>query len=186
MFLGAERSTGAFRGLRLPVVKRGPLRRSAATEDLHHKMPTFGRARVSLPLPCPRSSRSQRHHLAVSTLPAFTHADIPELFTRRKSPKLSLRLRAPIELENLLPHDIQYRIYDKNTDQQWKSYLRHGGIMPVHSVELAHLVLLNITIQDTGMLEDSAVVGLLTHWGCKSTNPVILPSSTPMVIPTSR
>lgn len=73
--------------------------------------------------------------------------------TRRKYPKLSLRLRAPIELENLLPYDIQYRIYDKNTDQQWKSYLRHGGIMPVHSVELAHLVLLNVTIQDTGMLE---------------------------------
>ena len=73
--------------------------------------------------------------------------------TRRKSPKISLRLRAPIELENLLPYDIQYRIYDKNTDQQWKSYLRHGGIMPVHSVELAHLVLLNITIQETGTLE---------------------------------
>ena len=72
--------------------------------------------------------------------------------TRRKSPKLILRLRAPIELENLLPYDIQYRIYDKNTDQQWKSYLRHGGIMPVHSVELAHLVLLNVTIQDTGTL----------------------------------
>jgi len=29
--------------------------------------------------------------------------------------------------------------------------------MPVHSVELAHLVLLNVTIQDTGMLEHSAV-----------------------------
>jgi vacuolar protein sorting-associated protein 13A/C len=70
--------------------------------------------------------------------------------TRRKSPKISLRLHAPIELENLLPYDIQYRIYDKNTDQQWKSYLRHGGIMPVHSVELAHLVLMNITIQETG------------------------------------
>ena len=74
--------------------------------------------------------------------------------SRRKYPKLSLRLRAPIELENLLPYDIQYRIYDKNTDQQWKSYLRHGGRMPVHSVELAHLVLLNVTIQDTGMLKD--------------------------------
>lgn len=72
--------------------------------------------------------------------------------TRRKPPKISLRLHAPIELENLLPFDIQYRIYDKNTDQQWKSYLRHGGIMPVHSVELAHLVLLNIAIQDTGVL----------------------------------
>src|SRR5882757_2856318 len=70
-----------------------------------------------------------------------------------KFPTLAFKLRAPIELENLLPYDIQYRIYDKNTDQQWKSYLRHGGIMPVHSVELAHLVLLNITIQDSGTLK---------------------------------
>jgi vacuolar protein sorting-associated protein 13A/C len=65
-------------------------------------------------------------------------------------PRFNLKLRAPIELENLLPYDIQYRIYDKNTDQNWKSFLRKGGVMPVHSVELGHLVLLNIEIQDTG------------------------------------
>ena len=29
--------------------------------------------------------------------------------------------------------------------------------MPVHSVELAHLVLLNVTVQDTGMLEHFTV-----------------------------
>ena len=92
------------------------------------------------------------------------------MLTRRKSPKLSLRLRAPIELENLLPHDVQYRIYDKNTDQQWKSYLRHGGIMPVHSVDLAHLVLLNVTIQDTGML------GYFTLWMTQLTGAVSLPT----------
>lgn len=68
----------------------------------------------------------------------------------RKYPKIDLKLRAPIELENLLPYNVQYRIYDKDTDQNWKSYLRTGGIMPVHSVELGHLVLLNIEVQDTG------------------------------------
>ena len=68
----------------------------------------------------------------------------------RKFPKINLRLRAPIELENLLPYNIEYRIYDKDTDQNWKSYLRKGGVMPVHSVELAHMILLNITVQDTG------------------------------------
>ncbi|KAG6813789.1 hypothetical protein H0H92_007201 [Tricholoma furcatifolium] len=31
----------------------------------------------------------------------------------------------------------------------WRSYLRKGGIMPVHSVELGHFVLLNVDIQDT-------------------------------------
>ncbi|KAJ3917835.1 vacuolar protein sorting-associated protein 13 [Lentinula edodes] len=67
----------------------------------------------------------------------------------RKYPKINLKLRAPLELENLLPYNIQYRVYDKDTDQNWRSYLRQGGIMPVHSIELAHLVLLNIEVQDT-------------------------------------
>lgn len=69
----------------------------------------------------------------------------------RRYPKLSLKLRAPIELENLLPYNIEYRIYDKDADQNWRSYLRKGGVMPVHSVELGHMVLLNVTVQDTGM-----------------------------------
>lgn len=69
-----------------------------------------------------------------------------------KLPRITLKLRAPIELENLLPYNLDYRIYDKETDQNWRSYLRKGGVMPVHSVELAHLVLLNIQIQDTGTI----------------------------------
>ncbi|KAF9044538.1 vacuolar protein sorting-associated protein 13 [Hymenopellis radicata] len=42
----------------------------------------------------------------------------------RKFPKISLKLRAPLELENLLPYNLQYRVYDKDTDQNWRSYLR--------------------------------------------------------------
>jgi len=68
----------------------------------------------------------------------------------RKLPKISLKLRAPLELENLLPYNLEYRIYDKNTDQNWRSYLRKGGVMPVHSVELGHFILLSVAIQDTG------------------------------------
>ena len=68
----------------------------------------------------------------------------------RRYPKINLDLMAPIQLENLLPYNLQYRIYDKDTDQNWRSYLRAGGIMPIHSVELSHLVLLNVEINDTG------------------------------------
>jgi len=77
------------------------------------------------------------------------------LLRPRKSPKIKLKLRAPIELENLLPYNIQYRIYDKNANQNWKSYLRKGGVMPVHSVELDHLVLLNAEVEDTSEFKDS-------------------------------
>ena len=63
---------------------------------------------------------------------------------------MTLKLHAPLELENLLPYNLEYRIYDKDTDQNWRSYLRKGGVMPVHSVELSHLILLNVQVQDTG------------------------------------
>ncbi|KAH8120322.1 vacuolar protein sorting-associated protein vps13 [Phellopilus nigrolimitatus] len=64
-------------------------------------------------------------------------------------PQLKLNLRAPIELENLLPFDISYKVYDKDTGHNWDSYLRKGGNTPVHSVDLNHLVLLSVSIQDS-------------------------------------
>ncbi|KDQ63547.1 hypothetical protein JAAARDRAFT_29565 [Jaapia argillacea MUCL 33604] len=79
---------------------------------------------------------------------AWVDTDITEAVARR-FPKINLKLRAPLELENLLPYNLQYRIYDKNTDQNWRSYLRSGGLMPVHSIELSHLVLLNVQVEDT-------------------------------------
>ncbi|KAF5314046.1 hypothetical protein D9611_006808 [Ephemerocybe angulata] len=79
---------------------------------------------------------------------AWVQTDAQDL-AAGKYPKINLKLRAPIELENLLPYNIEYRIYDKNTNQNWKSYLRKGGIMPIHSVELNHFILLNVAIQDS-------------------------------------
>ncbi|SCV68005.1 BQ2448_126 [Microbotryum intermedium] len=67
----------------------------------------------------------------------------------RVYPKLKLRLRAPVEVQNLLPHDIQYRVFDKNIEHNWTSYLREGGISPIHIAELSHLLLLSIDVQDT-------------------------------------
>jgi len=62
---------------------------------------------------------------------------------------MRIRLSAPIELENLLPYDFKYRIYDKNTRKDWTNFLRKGGLSPVHVVELSHLLLLSIDMQDT-------------------------------------
>lgn len=64
-------------------------------------------------------------------------------------PNMRLKLHAPIELQNLLPYDFKYRIYDKNTKKDWTNFLRKGGISPVHVVELSHLLLLSIDMQDT-------------------------------------
>lgn len=62
---------------------------------------------------------------------------------------MRLRLSAPLELHNLLPYDFKYRVYDKNTKRDWTNFLRKGGLSPVHVVELSHLLLLSVHMQDT-------------------------------------
>ncbi|KAH9898385.1 vacuolar protein sorting-associated protein 13 [Cubamyces lactineus] len=101
-------------------------------------------AKRGFTLRCPHSDPNE----AAFRFQAWADADANDIATR-KLPRITLKLRAPIELENLLPYNIEYRIYDKETDQNWRSYLRKGGVMPVHSVELGHLVLLNVHAQDT-------------------------------------
>jgi vacuolar protein sorting-associated protein 13A/C len=62
---------------------------------------------------------------------------------------MKIRLSAPIEIQNLLPYDFKYRVYDKNTKKDWTNFLRKGGLSPVHVVELSHLLLMSINMQDT-------------------------------------
>ena len=62
---------------------------------------------------------------------------------------MKLTLRAPIELENLLPYDIKFRIHDKNTSLSSSNFLVKGGASPIHTVELSHLLLLSVAPEDT-------------------------------------
>ncbi|RDB28887.1 Vacuolar protein sorting-associated protein 13 [Hypsizygus marmoreus] len=101
-------------------------------------------ANKSFTIKCPHNDPAE----AAFRFQAWVQTDIQDTVSR-KLPKLNLKLRAPLELENLLPYNLEYRIYDKDTDQNWRSYLRKGGVMPVHSVELSHFVLLNVNLQDT-------------------------------------
>jgi vacuolar protein sorting-associated protein 13A/C len=64
-------------------------------------------------------------------------------------PYMRIRVSAPVEIQNLLPFDFKYRIYDKNAKKDWTNYLRKGGVSPVHVVELSHLLLFSIDMQDT-------------------------------------
>ena len=73
-------------------------------------------------------------------------------------PYMRLKLHAPIELQNLLPYDFKYRIYDKNTKKDWTNFLRKGGVSPVHVVELSHLLLLSIDMQDTAYKQSEFAV----------------------------
>lgn len=64
-------------------------------------------------------------------------------------PYMRIRLSAPVEVQNLLPFDFKYRIYDKHTKKDWTNFLRKGGVSPVHVVELSHLLLMSVDMQDT-------------------------------------
>ena len=66
-----------------------------------------------------------------------------------KYPYMRIRLSAPIELQNLLPYDFKYSIYDEKTRKQFTNFLRKGGISPVHVVELSHSLSMSVDMQDT-------------------------------------
>jgi vacuolar protein sorting-associated protein 13A/C len=79
-------------------------------------------------------------------------------------PYMRIAISAPIEIQNLLPFDFKYRIYDKNTKKDWTNFLRKGGVSPVHVVELSHLLLLSIEMQDTVFRQSEfAIINSNTH-----------------------
>lgn len=78
------------------------------------------------------------------------HANYPpNVTTNSLYPYMNISLSAPLEVQNLLPYDFKFRIYDKNTKKEWTNFLRKGGLSPVHVVELSHLLLLSIDMQDS-------------------------------------
>lgn len=68
----------------------------------------------------------------------------------RVYPHMEIILSPPVEIENLLPYDLQYRIYDKSTKKDWTNFIKRGGKSPVHVVELSHLLLLSVHPRDCG------------------------------------
>ncbi|RMZ86779.1 hypothetical protein DV736_g5997, partial [Chaetothyriales sp. CBS 134916] len=64
-------------------------------------------------------------------------------------PFMRIQISAPVEIQNLLPYDFKYRIYDRNTKKDWTNFLRKGGVSPVHVVELSHLLLLSVDVEET-------------------------------------
>lgn len=132
------------------MVHSHPMGRPNIKEKSHYQMSPCRPQRSGIQIPGLGSNGFSRCFSIVILQKILTLSYFLIRFLCRKYPKINLKLRAPLELENLLPYNLEYRIYDKNTNQNWRSYLRKGGVMPVHSVELGHFVLLNVTVEDTG------------------------------------
>ncbi|KAF8938290.1 hypothetical protein BGZ58_001218 [Dissophora ornata] len=68
-------------------------------------------------------------------------------------PYMTIRLSAPVEIENLLPYNMRYTIMEKTSPKHegpiLTSYLRKGGISPLHTVDVRNLMLLSVAIDNT-------------------------------------
>lgn len=64
-------------------------------------------------------------------------------------PYQSIRISPPIEINNLLPYDLEYRVFDDRTKQDHKNFLRKGLSGPVHTVDLNHVLLLCVKLVDS-------------------------------------
>ncbi|KAI8384441.1 uncharacterized protein BYT42DRAFT_612143 [Radiomyces spectabilis] len=64
-------------------------------------------------------------------------------------PVMSIRLSAPVEIENLLPYDFNFRVIDRTAGQEFSSFLRKGGVTPIHVIENGHFLLLSVQMPDT-------------------------------------
>ncbi|KAG9302115.1 hypothetical protein G9A89_020549 [Geosiphon pyriformis] len=68
----------------------------------------------------------------------------------KEYPCMNIRLSAPVQVENLLPYDCKFRVFDKSTKQDWpNNQLQKGGVTALHLVELGHLLLLSVEVLET-------------------------------------
>lgn len=64
-------------------------------------------------------------------------------------PYQTIRISPPLEINNLLPYDFEYRVYDERTKVDHKNFLRKGLAGPIHTVDLDHVLLLSVHLQDS-------------------------------------
>src|SRR4051794_5932791 len=62
---------------------------------------------------------------------------------------MHLKLSAPVTLENLLPYELKYTRYHKNTKKDGANFLLKGRVSPVHVLELSRLLLRSVDMEDT-------------------------------------
>lgn len=64
-------------------------------------------------------------------------------------PYQTVRISPPVEIQNLLPYDFEYRVFDDQTKTDHSNYLRKGLSGPIHTVDLKHVLLLSVKLIDS-------------------------------------
>lgn len=65
-------------------------------------------------------------------------------------PHMRIVISAPLEIENLLPFDLEYRLYDKKSKSDWSGSIVKGVKKYVHVISLESLLLLSIRPNSPG------------------------------------
>ncbi|BFZ57125.1 Vacuolar protein sorting-associated protein 13 [Savitreella phatthalungensis] len=86
----------------------------------------------------------------VATFNFQCHARFPKAgLLNGRYPHQIIRISPPVEINNLLPYDFKFRIFDQTTQRDFSHVLTKGVSSPVHTVELSHVLLLAVKIQDS-------------------------------------
>ncbi|KAJ3110151.1 hypothetical protein HK100_003137 [Physocladia obscura] len=70
----------------------------------------------------------------------------PYELTGTSYPFLTITLLPPFQLENLLPYDFRYVVFDKDSHQEHRGMLKKGSVEPIHTVNPIHSLLLSIEL----------------------------------------
>ncbi|KAJ3171453.1 hypothetical protein HDU88_007532 [Geranomyces variabilis] len=76
-------------------------------------------------------------------------------------PNMTFELLPPLQLENLLPYDLRYKLYDRtdrNSRQQHTETLHEGGLHPVYMIDPTHLIALGVEIVDSAYLPSEIAI----------------------------
>lgn len=65
-------------------------------------------------------------------------------------PHMKVIISSPVEIENLLPYDLDYRLYDKSSKKDWNGSVAKGVNTYVHVASLTSLLLLSVEPKDCG------------------------------------
>ncbi|TPX30777.1 hypothetical protein SmJEL517_g05746 [Synchytrium microbalum] len=100
-------------------------------------------------------------HPIDSSKPPFrfqVNSTYPDEAVRSSYPNLTIKLLPPFQLENLLPHDIRYIVFDKTAKLEYRQTLKKGAVDPVHTLDPTHLLALNIEIPGTDYLTSEVAI----------------------------
>lgn len=73
-------------------------------------------------------------------------------------PHMTIVISAPVEVENLLPFDLDYRLYDKSSKKDWNGTISKGVNTYIHVSSLKSMLLLSVEPKDCGYMKSEFAI----------------------------